>query len=153
MNHELERQLREAEARFQTLVEEMPAIIYINAWDEPHEMLYVSPHVEEMLGYPSADWLGQPGFVYQIIHPDDHEPLREENARTEAIGARFSMEYRLIARDGRAVWVRDEGVPVYDIDGYPLFYQGIMIDVSDRHRAEEALRDSEERFRSAFDDA
>ena len=153
MNHELERQLREAEARFQALVEEMPAIIYINAWDEPHAMLYVSPHVEEMLGYASADWLEQPGFVYRIVHPDDREALRAENARTEAIGARFSMEYRLIARDGRVVWVRDECVPVYDTDGYPLSYQGIMIDVSDRRRAEEALRDSEERFRSAFDEA
>ncbi len=153
MNHELERQLREAEARFQTLVEEMPAIIYINAWDEPHPMLYVSPHVQEMLGYSLAEWRENPGFVYQIIHPNDRDALREENARTEAIGARFSMEYRLIARDGRVVWVRDECVPVYDTDGFPLFYQGIMIDVSDRHRAEEALRDSEERFRSAFDDA
>jgi diguanylate cyclase (GGDEF)-like protein/PAS domain S-box-containing protein len=153
MNHALEQQLREAEARFRTLVEEMPAIIYINAWDEPHPMLYVSPHVEEMLGYSSANWLERPGFVYSIVHPDDREALRAENERTEAIGARFSLEYRLISRTGRDVWVRDECVPVYDIDGHPLFYQGIMIDVSDRHRTEEALRDSEERFRGAFEDA
>jgi diguanylate cyclase (GGDEF)-like protein/PAS domain S-box-containing protein len=153
VSSQLERRLREAEARFQTLVEEMPAIIYINGWDEPHPMLYVSPHVEEMLGYPAANWLDQTGFVYQIVHPDDRERLRQENERTEAIGARFTMEYRLTARDGRVVWVRDECVPVYDTVGRPLFYQGIMIDVSDRHRAEEALRDSEERYRSAFDDA
>lgn len=153
MNLAFEQQLREAEARFQTLVEEMPAIIYINAWDEPHPMLYVSPHVEELLGYPSACWLERPGFVYTIVHPDDREALRAENDRTEAIGARFSLEYRLIAQSGREVWIRDECVPVYDIDGHPLFYQGIMIDVSDRHHAEEALRDSEERFRGAFEDA
>jgi diguanylate cyclase (GGDEF)-like protein/PAS domain S-box-containing protein len=151
--HALELQLREAEARFRTLVEEMPAIIYINAWDEPHPMLYVSPHVEEMLGYPAIYWLEQPGFVYNIIHPEDREMLRAENARTEAIGARLSLEYRLIANDGRIFWVRDECVPVYDTDGYPLFYQGIMINVSDRKLAEEALRESEEFFRSTFDDA
>lgn len=153
MNHDLERRLREAEARFQTLVEEMPAIIYINAWDDPHPMLYVSPHVEEMLGYPAEDWIEQSGFVYKIIHPDDRAALHNENERTEAIGARLSMEYRLLARDGHVVWVRDECVPVYDTDGYPLFYQGIMINVSDRRRAEEALRESEAFFRSTFDNA
>ena len=55
---------------------------------------------------------------------------------------------------GGSIWVRDESACRSTTgDGYPLFYQGIMIDVSDRHRAEEALRDSEERFRSAFDAA
>ncbi len=153
MSHELERQLREVEARFQSLVEAMPAITYVNAWHKPHSMLYVSPHAEELLGYPTERWLDQSGFVYSIVHPDDLNMLHAENARTEATGDRFSLEFRLIAHDGRIVWVRDECVPVYDAEGKPLFYQGIMIDVSDRHRAEEALRDSEERFRGAFNDA
>ena len=53
-------------------------------------MTYVSPHVEDLLGYPASQWLEQTGFVYTITHPDDRQALRGENERTEALGARFS---------------------------------------------------------------
>jgi diguanylate cyclase (GGDEF)-like protein/PAS domain S-box-containing protein len=146
-----EEALAEAEQRFRTLVEQMPALIYINAYDAPHAMLYVSPHTNVLLGYPPAAWTEQPGFVYRICHPDDREALRDENARSEAAGDEFSLEYRLIAADGRVVWVRDECVLVEDGAGKPLFYQGIMVDITDRKQADEALRESEERFRGAFE--
>ena len=71
-----------------------------------------------------------------------------EDARTDETGEQFSAEYRLLTRDGSMVWVRDEATLVSDEDGQPLCWQGVLTDVTDRKQAEEALKESEQRFRS-----
>ena len=71
-----------------------------------------------------------------------------EDARTDETGEQFSAEYRLLTRDGSMVWVRDEATLVSDEDGRPLCWQGVLTDVADRKQAEEALKESEQRFRS-----
>jgi len=138
-------------ARYQNLVEQMPAATYVEALDEQQQdwrMLYVSPQIEEMLGYLSHEWLTQPDLWARLLHPDDRARALAEDARTEATGQRFRAEYRLIARDGRTVWVYDSAALVRDEHGVPRFWQGIMLDVTPQKQAVQAIQRSEARFQS-----
>lgn len=135
-----EDRLREAEARYRTLVEQIPAVVYVDATDEISSALYMSPQCERMLGYTPQDWLADPDMWVKLLHPEDRERALAENARTNKTGEPFTLEYRLIARDGREVWVRDVAVLVRDEAGRPQFWHGVMLDITERKRAEEQLR-------------
>jgi PAS domain S-box-containing protein len=107
---------------------------------------YMSPQIETMLGYPVSDWL-QPNFFLTVLHPDDHDRVLAEVERTHNAGQDFRCEYRLIAADGREVWVLDETVAVRDEEYRPILLQGFLIDVTDRRAADDALRTGEELHR------
>ena len=142
-----ERGFREAEIRFRTLVEQVPAVIYIDANDEVSSAIYMSPQVEEMLGYTPEEWVDDPELWVKILHPDDRERVLDEDERTNDTGGPFSTEYRMLAKDGRAVWVRDEAVLVRDEEGTPLFWQGVLIDITERKEAEEKQAELMEELR------
>jgi len=130
---ERELRLREAEAKYRTLVEQIPLATYINDIGLPVRTRFMSPQIEEMLGFPVSDWL-QPGFVLTRVHPDDQERVLAEMERTHNLGEDFRSEYRLIGADGRPIWVLDETVAVRDDEYRPLFLQGFLVDVSGRRR-------------------
>jgi PAS domain S-box-containing protein len=150
---EVETALLEAETKFRSLVEQLPAIVSLNAHDETSSTLYVSPQIKEILGYAPAEYTADPTFWLQTVHPDDVERVLAEIARTNLTGEPFRMEYRKITRDGRVIWILDEAVLIRDEAGRPLHWQTVQLDITDRKRAEEELRQSEERFRTAFDHA
>ncbi len=133
-----EERLRETEAKYRTLVEQIPLATYINTIGMPLSTKYMSPRIESMLGFPVSDWLA-PDFFMSCLHPDDYDRVVAEVERTHATGENFRMEYRLIAADGRTVWVHDETVAVRDEEYHPLFLQGFLIDVTDRHVDEEPI--------------
>jgi PAS domain S-box-containing protein len=133
-----EERLREAEAKYRTLVEQIPLATYINEIGLPVHTHYMSPQIEEMLGYPVSSWL-EPGFLWRCVHPLDRDRVAVEVERTHAIGERFRAEYRLVAADGRVVWVLDESVAVRDEEYRPLFLQGFLLDLTDRRPAERQL--------------
>ncbi|QIN81618.1 PAS domain S-box protein [Rubrobacter tropicus] len=145
-----EERLSEAEARYRTLVEHIPAVTYVQMPGEdgePAPTVYASPQIEEHTGYPPRAFTEDPTLWVKIIHPEDHGRVMAEEVRTEETGEPFRVEYRIVRRDGEIVWIRDEAVLVRRDDGSPLFWQGVQIDVTDRKRAEEALRESEEAAR------
>ncbi len=134
---EHEERMLEAEAKYRTLVEQLPLATYINSVSLPVQTTYMSPQIETMLGYPVSDWL-KPEFRAQIIHPIDREAVLAEVQRTYEKAESFRMEYRLIALDGRTVWVLDEAVFVRDDEYRPLLLQGYLIDVTHHHAGEDA---------------
>jgi two-component system CheB/CheR fusion protein len=134
--------LHKAEARYRTLVEQIPVVTFMAALDEGVNELYVSPQVEILLGFTQQEWLADPVLWFTRLHPDDRERWHREFAETCATGERFRSEYRFIARDGRVVWVHGEARLVRDVDGRPLFLQGIAYDITDSKRAEDVLRRS-----------
>jgi diguanylate cyclase (GGDEF)-like protein/PAS domain S-box-containing protein len=144
-----EKRPAEDEARYRALVERIPAVTYVDALDEVSSAIYMSPQVETLLGYPPDEWLVDRELFVKLLHPEDRQRVLAENARTNETGESFEMEYRMLAKDGRTVWVRDEAVLVRDNAGRPRCWQGVMLDVTERKEAEEALRKSEARLSEA----
>jgi diguanylate cyclase (GGDEF)-like protein/PAS domain S-box-containing protein len=133
-----ETELRAAEWRYRKLVEDMPVGTYVNSLDG--HMTYISPQIEPVLGYSPDDWVRDGGTLFsRILHPDDLEWVETRSAQCQENGAVFQEEYRLLAFDGRAVWVLDRTVQVCAPDGTPLFRQGFLLDITERKQAEERL--------------
>ena len=126
-----EERLRETEAKYRTLVEQIPLATYINSIGMPVQTTYMSPQIEGMLGFPVSDWLNQ-GFYASRVHPDDRDRVLAEVERTHLTGEDFRLEYRLIAADGGVVWVLDETVAVRDGEYRPIVLQGFLVDITAR---------------------
>ena len=148
----VEEERRSAEERFRTVVERLPAIVYLEAIeDEPGDsrpLLYVSPQVESILGFTTQEWLANPAARSDRFVTDDLDRVQHERKRVEELGEPFSAEYRMLARDGRTVWFRDEAVLVRDEDDRPVFWQGIMYDVTRQRESEALARETETRYRA-----
>jgi len=143
-----EEQLHEAEVKYRTLVEQLPAAAYIDALDPEAATLYISPQIESILGYRPEEWTSDPRFWSEHLHPDDRDRAVAGNIAHNETGRPFEMEYRMIARDGRVVWIRDQAVLVRDENEEPRFSQGIMADITEQKQAEELLRETEARYRA-----
>ncbi|GCB02241.1 diguanylate cyclase/phosphodiesterase (GGDEF & EAL domains) with PAS/PAC sensor(s) [Sulfuriferula multivorans] len=139
-----ENKLAQAEAKYRSLVEQIPAITYTAALDVSGKLLYVSPQLEA-LGYLPEEWIAEVGALRSHVHPDDQIRAVEEFDRVRATGKPLRCEYRLLARNGAIVWFRDEASVVRDEAGNPLFLQGILVDISESKRVEKELR--EHRYR------
>jgi len=149
---EAERHLEEAEDRLRTLVEHVPAITYTGEVGG-HALAYVSPQIEEVLGYSPGEVTADPDHWTKMLHPHDRRWVLAEDRRTGETGDSFALEYRMFARNGRVVWLRDEAMLVRNEEGHPLHWQGFMLDVTKRKKAEERLRESEELYRNVVEQA
>lgn len=129
-----------AERRYRALVEQIPVVTFLAALDQETQELYVSPQIQELLGFSQKEWLEDPFLWYNQLHPDDSQRWANEFARTCATGTHFRSEYRFIARDGRVVWVHGECQVIRDEQGTPLFLQGIAYDITESKKAQELLQ-------------
>jgi PAS domain S-box-containing protein len=145
--------LREAEAKYRLLVEQIPAVTYIDEVpeDDPTDLTpaYISPQLEHLLGYAPHEWLADPDLWNQVTHPDDVDAAEAGAHRSFEDGSPLSIEYRMVARDGRTVWVREEASLYRDEDGAPKFWQGVYFDITDLKRAEDELQGALRRERQA----
>ena len=126
--------------RYRTLVEQLPLVVYVDALDVSSSNIFTSGQVEPMLGYSTAEWLADPDLFVRLLHPEDRDRVLAAHAHTHKTLDPLSVEYRLIARDGRIVFIRDEGVVVSDDDGRPLYLQGYLLDITTEREAQEQLR-------------
>jgi len=140
-------ELEEAEARYRTLIETIPAVTYVAEWDELGSFRYVSPQVAQLLGHPPEHWLGDTGVWEEHIHPDDRDRVIAETRYAYRQEKAFDCEYRMIAADGRVVWLWERDTVIRDEQGRPALTQGIITDVTATRIAEAALAESEERNR------
>jgi PAS domain S-box-containing protein len=129
----------ETQAKYRSLVEQLPAVVYLAEYGEEGAWLYISPQIERIHGLTPEEWLAHPGPAGTFTHPEDLPKIRAEEERSFRTGEPFRAEYRMRRNDGGWVWILDEASVVRGEDGTPLFMQGLMYDITERKEAEERL--------------
>ncbi len=130
-NSRLMTQLAETEVRFRSLVEHIPAIVYLCDVEPPFRTRYVSPQVESMLGYPPREWMSDSnGFFMKIVHPEDVGGLLDLTAEAARSRGFVTAEYRLLDRQGEVRWFRDECTLVRDPSGTPIAWHGVLVEIT-----------------------
>jgi diguanylate cyclase (GGDEF)-like protein/PAS domain S-box-containing protein len=123
--------------RYRSLVEQVPAVSYVARWEPGSPFTYVSPQIEQLLGFPAERWVAEPELWAERLHPDDRELVLMEEMRTFQHEVEFDREYRLIAADGSVKWVWERDAIVRDEDGRPSHTEGVMVDITERKLAED----------------
>ncbi len=125
---------------YRRLVERLPAIVYAAELGEHGRWLYVSPQVEEILGYSQEEWLADAGLWSKLVHPDDRErALAQETRRTLGNRNPPPVDYRMVTREGKTIWILDEAVLEPDEQGVPIWH-GVLYDITERKNAEQELQ-------------
>jgi PAS domain S-box-containing protein len=130
----------ETEAKYRLLVEQVAAITYIAELGMQGRWIYVSPQVEQMLGFTAEEWLRNSSNWVKHIPVEDH-PIVEAAELAAVQGGRFQAEYRLARKDGRIIWVSDTAVTVTGSDSHPVM-EGIIVDITERKQLETQLQQS-----------
>jgi PAS domain S-box-containing protein len=138
--------LRRSERRSRRLVEGLPLVMYV---EDDSGLTYISPQIEELLGYSVSEWLAEAGLWRRALHPDDRERVLAEY--TQAVDAKTSLEctYRLVRPDSRSVWVRDRST--YFSDGSRSYRQGFIVDVTEQRRSEDEAERNATLMRALID--
>jgi diguanylate cyclase (GGDEF)-like protein/PAS domain S-box-containing protein len=137
---------------FKAMVERVPAVVYVAEAGEDGKWLYVSPAIEGLLGFTPEEWAADPYLWSKRLHPEDRERvLKEEHSDLVESTAPSSSDYRLLAKDGTVVWVRDRATVADDGNGRVAYYQGLLVEIGEQKAAEQALQQSERRFKSLLE--
>ena len=130
----------EVDRRYRTLIEQLPLVVYLDELDAVSSNIFTSRQIEPLLGYSVEEWATDSELFTRLLHPDDRERVLAAHVHTHETHDPLSLEYRLVARDGRIVHLRDEGVVVLDDHGRPRYLQGYLLDITREREAEQQLR-------------
>jgi len=132
--------LRKAEARYRDLVEKNPGVLYIDTPTIPTTTIFISKQILSVSGFTAEEWTQDPDLWGSLIHPDDRDMYFALEAACNESGQAFHMEYRLLRRNGETIWLRDEAVLMRDPQGSPLYWQGLLLDITPERLAAEGIR-------------
>jgi len=132
-------ELRAAELRYRTLVEHLPAVVYLADPGQAGRFDYMSPQIEPLLGYPAGQWLSDPDLLSRVLPDQDRERvLRQFAPDSDAEGVAAS-EFALTRKDGEVVWVSNVARLVDGPQGRGSWLQGVMVDIRERRTLEAQL--------------
>jgi PAS domain S-box-containing protein len=150
----LVRQVESERKRLNNLLSNVPGVVW-EAWGEPdateQRIDFVSDHVKTMLGYTVEEWLRTPNFWLTIVHEEDRERAAQEAHAIYESCRGGTSQFRWVAKDGRVVPVEAQSNVICDAEGRPVGMRGVTLDISERKRAEQALRQSEQQYRYLAD--
>ena len=144
---------REQEAQLETLVNQLPVALYSLQPGAGGAFHYVSPQFTRLTGLGRDDLPTSFDALLARVHPDDREAVRQADEHATRTGEPARIEYRIRGGNGDWVWVDNRSVLMRDTQGNQLAWHGVLLDISERKRLESSLRESQERFRRAFEDA
>jgi two-component system phosphate regulon sensor histidine kinase PhoR len=145
-------ELATAETRHRALVDGLPLVTWLTATGDDGETLYIAPGIADLTGYSPAEWTEEPELAERLLHPDDREQVLPRRAEA-ADGTPVSIDYRLLARDGRAVWVREDRATVRDRKGEPLYVQTFLRDIGELKRGDDRREQLQAAERDAVSDS
>lgn len=146
-----EERLRASETRFRQLADAMPQIVWVSVGSKEGDLEYINHQWYTYTGLPSGHNVGTE--IQEMIHPDDRMRVQERWAESVDSGLPWESEYRLRSAEGQYRWFLGRAVPILDREGKITSWFGTATDIDERKVIEEELRQSEERFRSAFEQA
>lgn len=114
---------------------------------------YVSPRIESLLGFSPEEWMANPAAWSTQLHPEDKERVLAQDRMSADNGRRFVSEYRLLAKNGNAVWVRDEATVLDTEPGKPPMMQGVLLDITASKTAQIELSKVEQRLSEVVNNA
>ncbi|WP_162343728.1 PAS domain S-box protein [Cyclobacterium salsum] len=141
-----EESIKASNDRVNTLVRNINGIFW-EADFQANSMEFISPQVIDILGYTVEEWMESKDFWEEHIHEDDREEIFAIAFEKIQAGEDYTLEYRMQAKDGKWVWLNDL-VQVEKINGKGTYLRGLMVDITERKSAEEALEKSEKRFKA-----
>jgi PAS domain S-box-containing protein len=148
----VQKSLQESERKFRLLAENVPGVIYVCRNDERYTMIYLNDQVEAVTGHPKEAFLSDRVSFVELYHPDDVANIVQEVNAAVAARRSFHLIYRILHPSGQWRWVDEFGTGVYDDRTQELlFLEGFLHDITERKYAEEALRESVERYRTVVE--
>ncbi len=141
--------LQKVETRYRALVEQLPAVSYIIDLTPTTRTTYISPQVEDILGYSCDQWLSDVDLWHQCIHPEDRPQVVSQIKVSNRTGEPFLLEYRVLGGDGRVRWVQNRASYVRDERNVLRSTHGVIVDITDVKESAAALHESEEQLRQA----
>ena len=132
-------ELHESQVKYRSLIEQLPAIIYIDPVDENEQSMYVSPQVEDILGCTPHQWFNDYSWWHSHVHPEDEPRVWKTYVEHRESGEALAHEYRMVRDDARVVWIREQASVLRSAEGDPLIIQGLMYDITEQKNAEEEL--------------
>jgi PAS domain S-box-containing protein len=144
--------LKNAEAKYRTLVEQLPAATYIMEYGEITNPIYVSPQIETIFGFTAKEWLADPDLWVNQLYPEDRDKVLAEFDLREKLSQPIDLDYRIVTRQGRVLWIHDQSVLILDETGR-RYGHGLIFDITERKKVEESLEQSEKRFRALIENS
>src|SRR6056297_410277 len=141
---EMEEKLKHARKRYKSIIQSIDGVFW-EAKADTFEFTFVSPQAKEMLGYSSEEWLSEPNFWKNRIHPDDRETAVAYCHRETQNGRNHEFEYRFIKADGSYIWLKDI-VSVIEYNGVPKLLRGLLVDITEKIEREQQLNRTVERY-------
>ncbi|MEG4457068.1 PAS domain S-box protein [Microcoleus sp. N9_A1] len=132
--------LRESEARFRSLVENIPGAICRSLYDAEWTMVFISDEIEVISGYPAGDFIRNNGLSFaSIVHEADKEMVDRQISAAVESKQPYNLEYRIVRDDGAVRWMSERGRPTYNLEGLVLWLDRAIFDITDRKQAELTL--------------
>ncbi|MBV5278817.1 MAG: PAS domain S-box protein, partial [Campylobacteraceae bacterium] len=146
--------LSHSEAQFKSLVSNIPGVTYRCLNDESWTMLYMSHEIDRLSGYPSSDFLHNAVRSYEsVIYADDVARVRHDIEEVIEKKSEWSIEYRIVARDGGIRWAHEKAKAIFDEEGKVLYIDGFILDITEEKHSKEALIKSQQTFKQYIESA
>ncbi len=139
-----------SENKYKNLVERFPGVVFLDDFHDDSITRYMSPRLKDVIGYTPDEWVAGDNIWENSLHPEDRDRILAEDKRTNATGDPFQVEYRIRRKDGSYIWIREDAHLIRDPSGNPLYWNGIMFDITSQKEAQQAIKANEGSYRELF---